>query len=158
MTQDTKISNILVVCMGNICRSPTMEAVLKAKIKAKGLSVNIDSAGTINYHEGNAPDRRSVKAGERRGYRFSNIRSRQVRPEDFEVFDLILCADKLNFEDLKSVCSPQYQYKIQLFLDYANDEVKEVPDPYYGEGDGFELVLDLIERASDNIIKRLLTA
>ncbi|WP_145925073.1 low molecular weight protein-tyrosine-phosphatase [Pseudoalteromonas luteoviolacea] len=152
------MSNILVVCMGNICRSPTMEAVLKAKTQAQGLSLNIDSAGTINYHEGNTPDSRSMKAGERRGYSFAHIHSRQVRPEDFEAFDLILCADKLNLEDLKSVCPPQYQHKIELFLDYANDDVQEVPDPYYGEGDGFELVLDLIERASDNIIKRLLTS
>ncbi|MBQ4837307.1 low molecular weight protein-tyrosine-phosphatase [Pseudoalteromonas luteoviolacea] len=157
MVQNHKLSNILVVCMGNICRSPTMEAVLKAKAQTNKLTLNIDSAGTINYHEGSTPDRRSVKAGQKRGYSFSGIYSRPVCQNDFASFDLILCADKHNMADLHATCPTEYHHKIHLFLDYANLTEQEVPDPYYGEGDGFELVLDLIEQASDNIIKRLLT-
>nr|WP_239032950.1 low molecular weight protein-tyrosine-phosphatase [Pseudoalteromonas luteoviolacea] len=156
MTTHSTIQNILVVCMGNICRSPTMEAVLKAKADVHNLNIEVDSAGTINYHQGNAPDKRSMQAGEKRGYSFANIHSRQVTQNDFAAFDLILCADKQNLSDLKAVCPSEHANKLHLFLEYADAEQQDVPDPYYGQGDGFELVLDLVETASERIVQRLL--
>ena len=146
------ISKILVVCMGNICRSPTGEAVLKHKAKALGLDLTIDSAGTIGYHSGEKPDSRSMKAGEKRGYSFKGQYSRKVKQSDFTEFDLILATDKQNLADLQASCPNEHQHKLKLFLSYADSQYDEVPDPYYGAGDGFELVLDLIEDASDKLL------
>ena len=149
---NTDISKILVVCMGNICRSPTGEAVLKHKAKELGLDLTIDSAGTIGYHSGEKPDSRSMKAGEKRGYSFKGQYSRKVKQSDFTEFDLILAADKQNLADLQESCPNEHQHKLKLFLSFANSQYDEVPDPYYGAGDGFELVLDLIENASDKLL------
>ncbi|CAG19595.1 low molecular weight protein-tyrosine-phosphatase [Photobacterium profundum] len=143
---------ILVVCMGNICRSPTAEAVLKAKVKARGLAINVDSAGTIDFHQGNPPDVRSRSAGEARGYSFSGIKSRKVTLCDFEEFDLILAADNSNLDDLIVICPPQYHSKIALYLSYGTSNISEIPDPYYGGSNGFEIVLDLIEDATDVLL------
>ncbi|WP_440056786.1 low molecular weight protein-tyrosine-phosphatase (plasmid) [Pseudoalteromonas sp. T1lg65] len=153
--KQSKITKILVVCMGNICRSPTMEAVLKYKAHQKGMFVDIDSAGTIAYHQGNPPDPRSIAAGRNRGYDFSGVKARKVTSNDFAAFDLILCADNANLADLKSWCPPEYQHKLHLFLEYGHCHGSEVPDPYYGGEKGFELVLDLVERASDNILQQI---
>ncbi|RJE71086.1 protein-tyrosine-phosphatase [Pseudoalteromonas sp. MSK9-3] len=155
MTDKNNPSSILIVCMGNICRSPTGEAVLKGMARDAGLSLDIDSAGTIAYHQGNPPDKRSRAAGEIRGYDFSHMRARQVRQQDFTDFDLILAADKVNLSDLLALCPAQHKHKVKLFLSYGEQSVDEIPDPYYGEGDGFEIVLDLIENAAKNIIKEL---
>lgn len=144
---------ILVVCMGNICRSPTMEAVLKQKAQRMGVEVEIDSAGTIAYHQGNPPDSRSREHGEKRGYAFSTITARQVKQVDFDYFDLILCADKHNLADLQAICPTSHQHKLGLFLKYGNLGYQEVPDPYYGGANGFELVLDLVEDAADGLLK-----
>ncbi|QUJ69042.1 low molecular weight phosphotyrosine protein phosphatase [Photobacterium sp. GJ3] len=141
--------------MGNICRSPTGEAVLRAKAQAAGMAVEIDSAGTIGYHEGNPPDSRSRSAGEARGYSFQGIRARQVVPEDFERFDLILAADRQNLADLQAMCPDQYVPKLGLLLDYADVAEAEVPDPYYGGPQGFEHVLDLVEQAAEGVLARL---
>ncbi|MGB1280501.1 MAG: low molecular weight protein-tyrosine-phosphatase [Vibrio cyclitrophicus] len=149
------MKKILVVCMGNICRSPTGEAILRAKAKSQGVDVEIDSAGTIGYHQGNPPDTRSRAAGEARGYSFKGITSRQVTDNDFEKFDLILAADNANLTDLKEQCPIQFQYKLALFLSFGESNYQEIPDPYYGEGDGFERVLDLIEGSSDAILQSL---
>ncbi|CAM4200610.1 low molecular weight protein-tyrosine-phosphatase [Pseudoalteromonas byunsanensis] len=149
------VKKILVVCMGNICRSPTGEAVLKHKLTQAQLDITVDSAGTIAYHQGNPPDKRSVAAGEKRGYNFSGMTARQVKPQDFTDFDLILAADKANLADLMALCPTQHQHKIMLFLDFSDGESGEVPDPYYGSGDGFEMVLDLIENACDQLINEL---
>lgn len=138
--------------MGNICRSPTGEAVLKHKAKELGLNLNIDSAGTIGYHSGEKPDSRSMKAGEKRGYSFKGQYSRKVKQSDFTEFDLILAADKQNLADLQASCPNEHQHKLKLFLSFADSQYDEVPDPYYGAGDGFELVLDLIEDASDKLL------
>ncbi len=146
------ISKILVVCMGNICRSPTGEAVLKHKAKELGLNLTIDSAGTIGYHSGEKPDNRSMKTGEKRGYSFKGQYSRKVKLSDFTEFDLILAADKQNLADLQASCPSEHQHKLKLFLSFADSQYDEVPDPYYGAGDGFELVLDLIEDASDKLL------
>lgn len=148
---------LLVVCMGNICRSPTGEAVLRAKAKERGLDVEVDSAGTIGYHAGARPDARAQKAGEARGYDFSGIYSRQVEQKDFEYFDMILASDKANLADLVDHCPVQYKHKLSLFLSHGNGDKQEIPDPYFGGQQGFELVLDLIEAASENILSKLQT-
>lgn len=149
------MKKVLIVCLGNICRSPTAEAVLKARAKELGIDLLVDSAGTIGHHEGNPPDRRSMQAGEKRGYSFKGIFSRKVRSSDFSEFDLILAADKQNLTDLTARCPEHLQYKLALFLEYGEQTQSAIPDPYYGSDDGFEKVLDLIEAASDNILAKL---
>ncbi|HAS6347663.1 TPA: low molecular weight phosphotyrosine protein phosphatase [Vibrio vulnificus] len=152
------MKKILVVCMGNICRSPTGEAVLRAKAEQRGIEIEVDSAGTIGFHAGNTPDHRSMQAGQRRGYSFNRIRSRQVEAKDFEYFDWVLAADRENLADLRKVCPEKYQYKLSLFLSHANLEYDEIPDPYYGGEEGFDLVLDLVEVASDALLDKLIPA
>ncbi|KAB0479013.1 low molecular weight phosphotyrosine protein phosphatase [Vibrio sp. IB15] len=149
------MKKILVVCMGNICRSPTGEAVLRKKAKQFNIDVLVDSAGTIGFHQGSPPDSRSKAAGEKRGYSFKGITSRKVVANDFEEFDLILAADRANLTDLMSQCPAHLQYKLALFLSFGDSQYQEVPDPYYGEGDGFELVLDLIEESSEAILRSI---
>ncbi|MCF7503471.1 low molecular weight protein-tyrosine-phosphatase [Vibrio sp. L3-7] len=149
------MKKILVVCMGNICRSPTGEAVLRKKAQQLDVDVVVDSAGTIGFHKGNPPDSRSKSAGEKRGYSFKGITSRKVVMNDFEEFDLILAADKANLDDLMSQCPTHLQYKLVLFLSFGESQYQEIPDPYYGVGNGFELVLDLIEESSEAILKSI---
>lgn len=149
------MKKILVVCMGNICRSPTGEAVLRKKAQQMGIDVTVDSAGTIGFHQGNPPDSRSKSAGENRGYSFKGITSRKVVMNDFDEFDLILAADQANLDDLTSQCPAHLQYKLALFLSFGESQYQEIPDPYYGEGNGFELVLDLIEESSEAILRSM---
>ncbi|EMK3672825.1 protein-tyrosine-phosphatase [Vibrio parahaemolyticus] len=149
------MKRILVVCMGNICRSPTGEAVLRAKAEELGVDVDIDSAGTIGYHTGNTPDSRAMAAGKLRGYSFKGMRARQVSVQDFEDFDLVLAADKANLADLLDICPAEHRHKVSLFLSHSNSSYDEIPDPYYGGDDGFELVLDLIEEASVAVLQKL---
>ncbi|EOV1953025.1 low molecular weight protein-tyrosine-phosphatase [Vibrio parahaemolyticus] len=149
------MKRILVVCMGNICRSPTGEAVLRAKAEELGVDVDIDSAGTIGYHTGNTPDSRAMAAGKQRGYSFKGMRARQVSVQDFEDFDLVLAADKANLADLLDICPAEHRHKVSLFLSHSNSSYDEIPDPYYDGDDGFELVLDLIEEASVAVLQKL---
>lgn len=149
------MKKILVICMGNICRSPTGEAVLRAKSEQLNIPVVVDSAGTIGYHQGNPPDARSKAAGEKRGYSFKGIRSRKVAANDFEEFDLILAADRDNLSDLENQCPQHLKYKLKLFLEFGDSGYDEIPDPYYGGDKGFELVLDLIEEASERVLRSL---
>ena len=149
---------ILFVCLGNICRSPTAEAVLRgiAAREAPELTLTVDSAGTADYHPGSPPDRRAQAAARKRAYDLSSLRARQVRAEDFAAFDLILAMDRNNLQELLERAPAQARRKIQLFLDYAPEQaVREVPDPYYGGPHGFEDVLDLIEAASRGLLRRL---
>lgn len=149
---------ILLVCLGNICRSPTAEAVLRgiAAQEAPDLNLIVDSAGTANYHPGSPPDRRSQAAARKRAYDLSGLRARQVRDEDFASFDLILAMDRSNLQDLRQRAPRETRERIQLFLDYAPEQaLREVPDPYYGGPSGFEDVLDLIEAASRGLVRRL---
>lgn len=148
-------TSVLFVCLGNICRSPTAEAVFKHKAAQAGLNIEIDSAGTHGYHIGNPPDKRSQAAGVERGYSFKGLKCRRVDESDFERFDFILAMDNSNLANLHVMSPSQYHDKIKLFLDFANVDDKEVPDPYYGGKRGFELVLDLIEEASDGLIAHI---
>jgi protein-tyrosine phosphatase len=151
---------ILFVCLGNICRSPTAEAVLRgiAAREAPELALSVNSAGTANYHPGAPADRRSQMAARKRGYDLSNQRARQVHAQDFADFDLILAMDRSNLQELLAMAPPAARGKIQLFLDHAPEQsAREVPDPYYGGSTGFEDVLDLIEVASRGLLRRLRT-
>ncbi|PAR31983.1 low molecular weight protein-tyrosine-phosphatase [Vibrio metoecus] len=149
------MQKVLVVCMGNICRSPTAEAVLRAKAAQLKVDVEIDSAGTIGYHQGNPPDARSKAAGEKRGYSFSGIKARKIRDEDFMKFDWILAADKENLVELKALCPKSYQHKLSLMLSHCDCGYDEIPDPYYGGEQGFERVLDLVEAAAEQFLLKL---
>jgi protein-tyrosine phosphatase len=134
--------------MGNICRSPTAEAVLRHVISQNNLSIEVDSAGTEDYHIGNPPDPRSIRHAEKRGYDLRSLRARQVRAADFQEFDLILAADSNNLSALRRRCPAALQHKLALFLDS-----EPLPDPYYGEADGFERVLDLVEERSVRLVQ-----
>lgn len=133
--------------MGNICRSPTAEEVLRAKARAAGLDIHFDSAGTEGYHVGDPPDPRSVRHAARRGYDLSGLRARRVTDEDFFDFDLILAADHVNLRALHARGPAMQSRKVALLLGE-----KELPDPYYGGADDFELVLDLVEKRADSLI------
>jgi protein-tyrosine phosphatase len=149
---------ILFVCLGNICRSPTAEAVLRgiATREAPELAISVDSAGTANYHPGASADRRSQAAARKREYDLSASRARQVRGQDFVDFDLILAMDRANLQHLQAMAPASARRKIHLFLDYAPEQpTREVPDPYYSGAHGFEEVLDLIEAASRGLLRRL---
>ena len=151
----TQQTAVLFVCLGNICRSPTAEAVFRHKANEAGLNLLIDSAGTHGYHIGNPPDKRSQAAGQAMGYSFEGLKCRRVSEEDFEKFDLILAMDHSNLNNLREMSDPAHHHKIKLMLDYAGLTNEEVPDPYYGGKKGFELVLELIEQASDGLIAAL---
>jgi protein-tyrosine phosphatase len=148
---------ILFVCLGNICRSPTAEGVLRtiAAREFPALPLEIDSAGTADYHIGKPPDRRTVAAARRRGYDLSGLRARQVQPEDFERFDLVLAMDRANLADLESRRPAGATAEVGLFLGLAGCDCDEVPDPYHGEVEDFERVLDLCEAASRGLLARL---
>lgn len=149
---------LLFVCMGNICRSPTAEAVMRAYVERVGLAerIEIDSAATHRYNLGKPPDIRAQKAGARRGYQLSGLRARQVCEADFERFDRILAMDRDNLENLRRDCPPEHLHKLGLFLDYARGFAEsEIPDPYYGGDAGFEYVLDLIEDAARGLLESL---
>ncbi|WP_100641907.1 low molecular weight protein-tyrosine-phosphatase [Alteromonas facilis] len=148
-------ASVLFVCLGNICRSPTAEAVFRSKAKDAGLNLKIDSAGTHGYHIGKAPDKRSQKAGIARGYDFKGLACRRVDDDDFIAFDHIFAMDEDNLQHLLERCPDEHKSKVQLFLTLIDNEFEEVPDPYYGGQRGFELVLDLIEEASDALINKL---
>jgi len=149
---------VLFVCMGNICRSPSAEGVFRDKVSATGLNdkIHIDSAGTHAYHIGNPPDPRSQQAAIKRNYDLSAQRARKVEASDFDEFDYILAMDMSNEDDLQTICPAGLEEKIHLFLKFSDKtDKKEVPDPYYGSGNGFETVLDLIEDAADGLITHL---
>lgn len=158
MNEQPKI-RVLMVCLGNICRSPTAQGVLEARLKQEGLEdyVDVDSAGTAAWHVGKAPDPRSQQVALQRGYPLGHLRARQASREDFDYFDYVLAMDENNLHDLKVLEPAHYTGELCLFLDYAfPSQHKSVPDPYYTQGDqGFHDVVDLIEQASDGLIEVL---
>ncbi|MFL2554117.1 MAG: low molecular weight protein-tyrosine-phosphatase [Candidatus Rariloculaceae bacterium] len=146
------------MCMGNICRSPTAEGAFRRILddRVPDLSIHVDSAGTHAYHIGEPPDQRAQRAALRRNIDLSKQRARQVREEDFAVFNQILAMDQLNMELLCELGPPEYHDRIKLFLDYApHAEYREIPDPYYGGPNGFELVLDLVQEASLGLLDQI---
>ena len=149
---------ILFVCMGNICRSPSAEGVFRDMVKEHNLSqfFYIDSCGTHGYHTGQSPDSRSQNAAMRRGIDISQQTARTIEQNDFNRFDYILAMDNHNRSFLQSMADEVYLNKIHLFLEYAeNCKLIEVPDPYFGGEEGFEIVLDLLQQASIGLLKHL---
>ena len=150
--------NILFVCLGNICRSPTAEIVLReiAAREAPELPLQVESAGTADYHVGHPPDQRTRTAARRRGYDMSSLRARLLEPRDFSRFDLILAMDRSNLETLRSRAPAMVRERIRLFMEFApGADRAEVPDPYYGDANGFEEVLDLVESAARGLLQHL---
>jgi protein-tyrosine phosphatase len=149
---------ILFVCLGNICRSPTAEGVVRtlAARELPELGLEVDSAGTAGYHIGEPPDPRMRAAAARRGYDLTALRARIVEPRDFTRFDLILAMDRENLAVLRRRAPEETRERVRLFLEFApHGELREVPDPYYGGPNGFEEVLDLVEAAAHGLLNYL---
>lgn len=158
-------TRVLFVCLGNICRSPTAEAVFQQRIQSSGWSalLEADSAGTAGWHIGKAPDARTVAAAASRGYDLSHLRARQLTWQDLDAFDYVLGMDADNLRDIRALAQQTEQAlgrapraQLQLLMDYAADLPDSVPDPYYGGADGFEQVLDYVESATDGLLRHLL--
>ena len=146
---------ILLVCLGNICRSPAAEGVLRAKARARSVELVIDSAGTGAWHVGDPPDARMISSAGKRGYDISYIRARKIDAADFYEFDYLLAMDFSNHTDLLELAPPNRECDIRLFLDFAEGDERETPDPYYGGASGFETVLDLIEKGAEGFLDHL---
>ena len=150
------------VCLGNICRSPTAEGVFRTQIQQQNLSdiISVDSAGTSDWHINEAPDSRSAKAAEKRGYDLSQLRGRQVNVQDFHEFDYVLAMDNENFRNLLAICPEEYNHKVKMFLSFGLSEstlnTEQVPDPYHSGLEGFEFVLDLIEDAGQGLLNEII--
>lgn len=151
----TKTRGILFVCLGNICRSPAADATMRAKAAAAGLDVEVDSAGIGAWHTGQLPDARMRRCGDRHGYDLRH-RARQVTAEDFDRFDIVMGMDAQNVSDLLGLAKTDGQRaKVRLMADYLTRHPgqKSIPDPYYGDESDFELAVELIEDAVENIVK-----
>lgn len=149
---------VLFVCTGNICRSPTAKGVFRHRVERAGLADRIltDSAGTHGYHVGELPDSRTQAAARRRDYELSGIRARRLQAEDPIAFQHLLAMDAEHLALLRRLSSVEHQHKVRLFLDFAPHlQYREIPDPYYGDADGFELVLDRIEEAADGLLEHV---
>lgn len=149
---------VLFVCMGNICRSPTAEAVARRMAQDAALDhrVEFDSAGTHGYHIGDAPDHRAIAAGRERGYDLTPLRARKVTARDFATFDLVLAMDDENHAHLAQLCPPGYRDRLKRLLDFAPACAKrEVPDPYYGGREHFGEVIDLVEQGVAGLLDTL---
>jgi protein-tyrosine phosphatase len=149
---------ILFVCMGNICRSPSAEGVFRKLVgeRRPDLVLEIDSAGTHGYHTGHPPDRRSIEAAARRGVDLSDLRARTVTQDDFDRFDLILAMDRDNLALLHQRAPAVHRKRVRLLMEFAPDAAtREVPDPYYGGANGFEEVLDLLEEATEGLLRSI---
>ena len=149
---------LLMVCLGNICRSPTAHGVMLDQIEKQGLGekILVDSCGTGDWHIGEHPDPRAVAAARTRGYAIDELVARQVESSDFQRFDYILCMDRNNLRALRDLCPSGQQSKLHLLLDFADNSSHEtVPDPYYSGAHGFELVLDLVEDACAGLLRHV---
>ena len=153
-----RATGVLFVCTGNICRSPTAEGVFRHLARERGVleGLRVDSAGTHDYHVGEAPDPRAIEHAARRGYDLADLRARQVSPRDFGLFDRILAMDRGHLRQLKAMAPAGAVARISMFLDHSESwRGLDVPDPYYGGGRGFEEVLDMVEEASARLLDEL---
>ncbi len=148
---------VLFVCLGNICRSPAAEGVFRQFLRQEGLHerIDVDSAGTGAWHIGQPPDARAIAAAAARGFDLSRLRARQITSRDFTTFDHILAMDRQNLQDLHHMRPPQGSARVALFLDGHPDLAGDVPDPYFGDETGFDLMLDLIEAGAAHWLDRL---
>ena len=143
---------VLMVCLGNICRSPLAEGILKSK---KTSDTIVDSAGTGAWHVGNLPDLRSISVAEKHGIDITDQRARQFKESDLDEFDFIYVMDRSNYNNVLSMCVSKAQCaKVKLILNEIEENNAEVPDPYYGEGDGFERVYQMLDLACDKIVEK----
>jgi len=150
------VTRVLMVCLGNICRSPLAEGILKSKINSE--SIFIDSAGTSGYHIGNKPDHRSIAVASKHGIDITNQRCRKFETKDFTEFDMIYVMDKSNFSNvIAKATNTRDSKKVKLLLDEIDLDINEVPDPYYDNENGFESVFHLIDKACAAIAAKLNT-
>lgn len=155
---ESRPTRVLFVCLGNICRSPTAHGVFQSLLRARGLEreIEVDSCGTGDWHIGHAPDKRASAEALGRGYDLSDLRARQVQLSDFEDFDYILAMDRQNLADLQAMCPADFSGHLGLFLPFdPAASVDEVPDPYYGGDEGFTRVLDMVEAASEGLLREI---
>jgi protein-tyrosine phosphatase len=146
---------LLFVCLGNICRSPLAEGIMKHKIAELGLDWEVDSAGTGGWHAGDLPDSRSIQVAKKYGIDLTYQRARKLRSIDYEAFDRIYVMDSMNYQDVKRLANEDEYDKIELIMNEVEPQRNiNVPDPYYGEGDGFENVFQMLDSACDAIIKK----
>lgn len=148
---------VLFVCLGNICRSPSAEGVFRSLVDEAGLSdrVQIDSCGTGSWHIGKSPDARALEAARKRGIDISGLRARQIAESDLDEFDYVMVMDRQNLADVRDIWHQSGGTAPELFLSYGQSDHDEVPDPYYGGEDGFELVLDLIHDAGQGLLEEI---
>lgn len=155
----TPRTRVLMVCLGNICRSPTAEGVLRHLVQKRGLSAQIEvaSCGTSgHWHAGDSADSRTISHAQRRGYDLSKHRARALTANDFETFDFLLAMDSNNLSAMKSICPRAHQHKLRLLMEFAPKAGSAVvPDPYYDGPEAFELVLDLCEKGCDGFLEHL---
>lgn len=148
--------DFLIVCLGNICRSPVVAEVLRQRFALAGRSVTVDSCGTGGWHVGHGADARMREAARAAGYDLSAHRARQIEVADFQRFERVLGMDQTNLRDLAASCPAPLRHKLGLFLPAAGlDDVVEVPDPYYGDAEDFRRVIALAERGADGLLARL---
>ncbi len=149
------MKRVLFVCLGNICRSPSAEGFFRKIVKEKGFeeTIEIDSAGTGNWHTGHPPDHRAQAVASRRGVDLSDLRARQVSSRDMDYHDLIIVMDRRNYSDISAMAQSGYQHKIHYLLEYSEQyEELEIPDPYYGGVHGFDVVMDMIEESCERLL------
>jgi protein-tyrosine phosphatase len=148
--------NILMVCLGNICRSPLAEGIMHHKIKERGLNWTVDSAGTGDWHSGGLPDRRSIETAHKHGIDLRQQRARQIQKADLEAFDHILVMDASNYQNVSQLTQNEaHRSKIELILNYAEPgRNQQVPDPYYGGDEGFEQVFQMLDLACEKFLEQ----
>lgn len=152
------MTTILFVCLGNICRSPSAEAVFQRLIDQQNLQsfYKLDSAGTGDWHVGKAPDPRAIAAAGKRDLDLSALRARQLAVHDFQTFDVVIVMDDQNLEDVMAICPSESLGKISKLSDYARDaDISAIDDPYYGDDQGFDRMLDSLEDACAGLLERL---
>lgn len=154
-----KSYGVLFICTGNICRSPTAEGVFRHHLRQKGLSerISCDSAGTHDYHAGEAPDYRAVQMARKRGVEMADLRARRIQKDDFENFDLVLAMDQGHYNIVRKLTPSRSRAALSLFLDFTPDAERfDVPDPYYGGEKEFEYAFDLIEQGVHGLLNHLI--